>query len=159
VAALDSGERPTTLDRARLERQMRELGARRLAGDIADEAYLTSLRDLRQRLADVAAPSPGRLAADRAVAWLRALGATIEAADVPEAKAELVHAIYERTTSPDTTTFRRGPRAPRQDVAEDPQPGRSGGRSAPRGSRGSRASPSSPSHRRPYWSGIVPQPQ
>lgn len=29
---------------------------------------------------------------------VRALGATIQAADAPEAKAELVHAIYERIT-------------------------------------------------------------
>ena len=34
--------------------------------------------------------------AERAVAWLRALAAPWTAADVPEAKADLLHAIYER---------------------------------------------------------------
>ena len=34
--------------------------------------------------------------ADRAVEWLRALAETWTAADVPEAKADLLHAIYER---------------------------------------------------------------
>lgn len=34
--------------------------------------------------------------AERAVAWLRALAETWLDADVPEAKAELPHAIYER---------------------------------------------------------------
>jgi hypothetical protein len=34
--------------------------------------------------------------AERAVAWLRALAETWTAADVPEAKADLLHAIYER---------------------------------------------------------------
>ena len=34
--------------------------------------------------------------ADRAVAWLQTLPATWKEADVPEAKAELLHAVYER---------------------------------------------------------------
>ena len=34
--------------------------------------------------------------AKRAVEWLRALGETWRSADVPEAKADLIHAIYER---------------------------------------------------------------
>ena len=34
--------------------------------------------------------------AERAVAWLHALAAPWTAADVPEAKADLLHAIYER---------------------------------------------------------------
>ena len=35
-------------------------------------------------------------AAERAVEWLRAIAETWQRADVPEAKAELLHAIYER---------------------------------------------------------------
>ncbi|HYO44799.1 MAG TPA: hypothetical protein VES19_16500 [Candidatus Limnocylindrales bacterium] len=34
---------------------------------------------------------------DRAVAWLQTLSATWKEADVAEAKAELLHAVYERT--------------------------------------------------------------
>jgi hypothetical protein len=34
--------------------------------------------------------------ADRAVEWLRALAETWEKADVPQARSELLHAIYER---------------------------------------------------------------
>ena len=44
-------------------------------------------------------PTTGRLreiGAGRAVEWLRALSETWAAADVPAAKAELIHAIYER---------------------------------------------------------------
>jgi hypothetical protein len=41
---------------------MRGIGARHVAGNIAAEAYLTSLRDLPPRLSDVAAPSPNRVA-------------------------------------------------------------------------------------------------
>ena len=36
------------------------------------------------------------ISGERAVAWLRTLSATWMEADVPEAKAELLHAIYER---------------------------------------------------------------
>jgi hypothetical protein len=36
------------------------------------------------------------LPAKRAIEWLRALSQTWETADVPEAKAELLHAIYDR---------------------------------------------------------------
>jgi hypothetical protein len=32
----------------------------------------------------------------RAAAWLQALGDTLRSAEVPEAKADLIHAIYER---------------------------------------------------------------
>jgi hypothetical protein len=36
------------------------------------------------------------LSAERAVAWLSTLSATWKRADVPQAKADLLHAIYER---------------------------------------------------------------
>ena len=36
------------------------------------------------------------LPGQRAVEWLRALGESFQAADVPKEKAELMHAIYER---------------------------------------------------------------
>jgi hypothetical protein len=39
---------------------------------------------------------PHGVTAERAVEWLQAISETWQQADVPEAKAELVHAIYER---------------------------------------------------------------
>jgi len=96
VAALASGDRPITLDRARVEREMRDLAARHLAGQIEDDAYLARLRLYRSQLSSIDQPPGSRMAAERAVAWLRAIAETLVAADVPEAKAELLHAIYER---------------------------------------------------------------
>ena len=41
-------------------------------------------------------PQAGHVLAKRAAAWLQDLGETLQTADVPEAKADLIHAIYER---------------------------------------------------------------
>jgi len=41
-------------------------------------------------------PQAGHVPAKRAAAWLQALGETLRSADVPEAKVDLIHAIYER---------------------------------------------------------------
>jgi hypothetical protein len=41
-------------------------------------------------------PQSGHVPAKRAAMWLQALGESLTSADVPEAKADLVHAIYER---------------------------------------------------------------
>ena len=52
------------------------------------------LRDQRDAIVERTAPGlPGQ----RAVEWLRALGESFQAADVPKEK-ELMHAIYERIT-------------------------------------------------------------
>ena len=51
---------------------------------------------LRADLASFDETHPSRVSADRAVEWLRALAETWQRADAPEAKAELLHAIYER---------------------------------------------------------------
>jgi hypothetical protein len=51
---------------------------------------------IRSRLASFDAPQTGQDPAKRAAAWLAALGETLQSADVPEAKADLIHAIYER---------------------------------------------------------------
>ena len=51
---------------------------------------------LRSQLASVDEGSNAGVPAQRAVAWLRALGETWQKADVPQAKADLIHAIYER---------------------------------------------------------------
>ncbi len=47
---LSAGERPVAMDRARLERQMRELALEHAAARIDDAAYLARMADLRERL-------------------------------------------------------------------------------------------------------------
>jgi DNA invertase Pin-like site-specific DNA recombinase len=102
VAALSSAERPVGLDRARIERQMRDLALDHVAQRIDDSGYLERLGHLRADLAAVDATPRGDLPAKRAVEWLRVLAETWVQADVPEAKADLLHAIYDRI-------FVRGP--------------------------------------------------
>jgi hypothetical protein len=96
VAALGSSHQPVELDRARIDRQIRELALEHAAGGLADEAYLTrltALREARDAITERTAPGvPGH----RAVEWLRTLGESLKEADVPEEKADLPHAIYER---------------------------------------------------------------
>ena len=96
VAALGSPDRPVGLERARIERQMRDLALDHVAERIADSAYLERLGRLRVDRATVDAIPRGDLLAKRAVEWLRVLADTWVNADVPEARAELLHAIYER---------------------------------------------------------------
>jgi DNA invertase Pin-like site-specific DNA recombinase len=96
VAALGSPDRPVGLDRARIERQMRDLALDHVAERIDDSAYLERLGHLRVDLATLDAIPHGDLAAQRAVQWLRVLADTWVNADVREAKADLLHAIYER---------------------------------------------------------------
>jgi len=96
VAALGSGPRPLTIDRGRIERQMRELAMDHVRGSMDDTAFLERLHHLKDALAAIDdTPQPG-VRAGRAVEWLRVLAETWTLADVPEAKAELLHAIYER---------------------------------------------------------------
>ena len=96
VAALGSTVRPIAIDRSRIERQMRELALEHVGGGISDETYLERMKRLRASLAEVEETAQVGVPADRAVEWLRALAETWEQADVPEAKADLLHAIYER---------------------------------------------------------------
>jgi len=64
VAALGSSRQPVVIDRARIDRQMREVALEHAAGSMGDEAYLTRLKVLRgQRDAiaeRTAAGLPGR---------------------------------------------------------------------------------------------------
>ena len=96
VAALGSTVRPVAIDRSRIERQMRELALDHVGGGISDETYLERMKRLRTSLAEVEETAQVGVPADRAVEWLRALAETWQQADVPEAKADLLHAIYER---------------------------------------------------------------
>ena len=54
VAALGSAERPVTLDRARLERQMRDLALEHVGGKLDDATYLERLAQLREDVATLA---------------------------------------------------------------------------------------------------------
>ena len=74
---------------------MRELALLHVAERISDAAYLARLTQLRAELASLDDPPHG-VSAERAVEWLRTLSETWQQADVPEAKAELVHALYGR---------------------------------------------------------------
>jgi DNA invertase Pin-like site-specific DNA recombinase len=96
VAALGSTKRPVAIDRARLERQMHEVANQHVEGKITDAVYLARLGELRAQAAAVGEASQLGVPAERAVAWLRALGETWLRADLPQEKADLLHAIYER---------------------------------------------------------------
>ena len=97
VAVLGSARRPVEIDRARIDRQMRELALEHAAGAPgrrhlprpAQGAPRGAGRDRR------AAPTTG-VPAQRAIEWLRALAESIQQADVPKERADLMHAIYER---------------------------------------------------------------
>jgi hypothetical protein len=98
VAALGSNHQPVAIDRARIDRQIRELALEHAGGLLGDDTYLARLRALReQRDAIVERTAPG-LPGHRAVEWLRALSESFQTADVPKEKADLMHAIYERIT-------------------------------------------------------------
>ena len=96
VGALGSGPRPIAIDRGRIERQMRTLALDHAAGRLEDATYLEQVQALREAKAGLERATSEGVPAERAIAWLRSLSATWSEADVPEAKADLLHAIYER---------------------------------------------------------------
>jgi hypothetical protein len=49
VAALGSSRQPVAIDRARIDRHMRELALEHAAGSLGDETYLARLTVLRQQ--------------------------------------------------------------------------------------------------------------
>jgi hypothetical protein len=57
---------------------------------------IAAVRELREAKDDVERTRGERVAAERAIEWLRALSATWTEADVPEAKADVLHAIYDQ---------------------------------------------------------------
>jgi hypothetical protein len=113
VAAVGSTHRPIAMDRARIERQMRELALEHVRGTMTDEAYLARVGDLRSQIAALESSTDIGVPAERAVAWLRTIGATWSQAYLPEEKADLVHAIYERITvaGPEIVSVRLTPAA------------------------------------------------
>jgi hypothetical protein len=76
------------------------------AGEQPSAASPTCIRAITER---TAAGLPGH----RAVEWLRALSESVQIADVPKEKADLMHAIYERITvaGPIITSARLTPSA------------------------------------------------
>ena len=98
VAVLGSTRRPVEMDPARIDRRIRELALEHAAGALGDDTYLARLRALRQARDAIAKGSETGVPAQRAIEWLRALAESIQEADVPEEKADLMHAIYERIT-------------------------------------------------------------
>jgi hypothetical protein len=96
VAALGSSRQPVAIDRARIDRQIRELALEHAAGSLGDDTYLARLKALREQRDAVVERTAKGLPGQRAVEWLRAFGESFQTADVPKEKADLMHAIYER---------------------------------------------------------------
>ncbi len=86
------------LDKARIERQIRDLALEHAAERLEDKAYLDRLHELRDAKENLDRTSADGSTAERAVAWLRALSETWRAAEVPAERADLLHAIYDRIT-------------------------------------------------------------
>jgi hypothetical protein len=77
---MSTEDRRKAIDRARIE----------------DDVYLERPRGLREAKESLERTTTEGISVDRAVAWLQTVSATWTEADVPEAKAELLHAICER---------------------------------------------------------------
>jgi len=101
------------VDRARLDRQLRELALAHAAESLSDDEYLVGRADLLAQRASLDDARGTGVSSERAVEWLRVLGTTWRHADVPEAKAELLHEIFERITvaGPMITSARLTPSA------------------------------------------------
>ena len=95
VAVLGSTRRPVEMDQARIDRRIRELALEHAAGSLSDNAYLARLKVLRQRDAVIERTTAG-LPAERAIEWPQALAESVQQADIPKERADLMHAIYER---------------------------------------------------------------
>jgi hypothetical protein len=76
VALLSAGERPVSMDRARLERQMRELAPDHAAARIDDREYLARMARLRGELEAIGTQRAHELPAQRALEWLDSLAET-----------------------------------------------------------------------------------
>ena len=96
VSSLGSTQRPITIERVRLERQLRELALEHAAEAIDDASYLTRAAQVRAQRDALAAEEKPSVPTERSFAWLRAFGDAIQHADVPAERAGLIHAVYER---------------------------------------------------------------
>ena len=84
------------MDRARIDRRIRELALEHAAGDLADDAYLAQLKALREARDVLVEGSGVGVPAQRAIEWLQAIAESVQQADVPKERSDLMHAIYER---------------------------------------------------------------
>jgi hypothetical protein len=98
VGVLGSTRRPVEMDRARIDRQIRELALEHAAGCLEDAVYLERLHELRNAKENLERTSADGITAERAVAWLRVLSETWRAAEVLAERADLHHAVYDRIT-------------------------------------------------------------
>ena len=96
VAVLSAGDRPVSMDRARLERQMRELALNHAAARIDDAEYLAQMARLRGELEVIGTRLARDLPAQRALEWLDTLAETWQNTDLVEEKSDVIHAVYER---------------------------------------------------------------
>ena len=67
VAALGSNQRPVAIDRARIDRQIRELALEHAAGGLGDETYPTRLKALREQRDAITERTAAGLPGHRAV--------------------------------------------------------------------------------------------
>ncbi len=96
TAVLSAGDRPLTMDRARLDRQMRELALEHVAARLDDAEHLARMARLRGDL-EIVGAQPGRdLPSRRATEWLDALAEIWQKTELVEEKSDVIHAIYER---------------------------------------------------------------
>jgi hypothetical protein len=98
VAALGSSRQLVEIDKARVDRQIRELALEHAAESMGDDAYLARLKVGRGQRDAIAERTAAGLPGQRAVEWLRALGESLQATDASKEKADLMHAIYDRIT-------------------------------------------------------------
>jgi len=74
---------------------------------MGDEAYLARLKALRQQRDVIVERTAAGLPAERAIEWLRALGEPLQATEKSKEKADVLHAIYDRTRLTTTTASLR----------------------------------------------------
>jgi hypothetical protein len=74
------------MDRARIDRRIRELALEHAAGGLGDDTYLARLKALRDARDAIAEGSETGVPAQRAIEWLRALAELIQQADAPKEK-------------------------------------------------------------------------
>jgi hypothetical protein len=84
------------MDRARLERQMRDLALDHAASRIDDAGYLARMARLREQLETVETQQAHDLPAQRALEWLDALAETWQETNLVEEQSDVIHAVYER---------------------------------------------------------------
>jgi hypothetical protein len=85
---------PLAIDAARIERRKRDLALDHAAGRIDGQAHLERMAELRKAVPQ--RDTRQTIAADQAVRFLRDLAGLWASAVSDEARAELLHAIYER---------------------------------------------------------------